>query len=129
MHIKSITWNDIYTLLDTNKNKPHPKPRQEAPPASSTASHGSAAESPNVPDGQSVNSSKSYRDNFCFLGSHGQSASSVRIVHHLRADNPSVHHGRSAVTIHLSYTILYNPYKIVYSSEKIETNYVGFIMM
>jgi hypothetical protein len=86
-------------------------------------------DSPNVSDGQSVNSSKSYRDNFGFSGSRRQSASSVRTVRHLRAESLLVHHGRSVVTIHLSYTILYNPYKIVYSSEKCEINFVGFITM
>jgi hypothetical protein len=88
MHVESITWNDLYTLLETHGNKPRPKPRPEPPPVSSTVSHGSATNGPEVPDGQSVNSSKSYRDNFGFSGSHGQSASSVRTVRHLRADNP-----------------------------------------
>jgi len=56
MHVESITWNDLYTLLGTHRNKPHPKPRSESPPAS----HGPALDGPSLV-GQSVNSSKSQR--------------------------------------------------------------------
>jgi hypothetical protein len=58
-----------------------------------------------------------------------QSGTSGRTVRHFIADGPPFHRGRSAVTIHLLYTILYNSYKIVYSSEKCEINFVGFLMM
>jgi hypothetical protein len=129
MHVESIIWNDIYTLLETHRNKPRPKSKPELPSASSTVSHGSATDGPKAPVGQSVNSSKSYRDNFGFSGSRGQSASSVRTFRHLLADGPLVEHGRSAVTIHLLYTILYNSYKIGYRSGKCEINFVGFLMM
>jgi hypothetical protein len=120
MHVKSITWKDLYTLLETHRNKPHPKPRPEPPPASSMVSHGSTTDGPEIPVEQSVNSSKSYKDNFVFSGSRGQSVSSVQTVRHLLADGPSVDHGWSAVTIHPPYTILYNSYKIAYRSEKCE---------
>jgi hypothetical protein len=129
MHVKSITWNDLYTLLETHRNKPHPKSRPEPPAASSTLSHVSAADNPNVHVGQFVIKIKTSRDDFGFSGSRGQSAPSARTVRNLRADGPPFHRGRSAVTIHLPYVILYNSYKNVYSSEKCEINFVGFIMM
>jgi hypothetical protein len=68
MHVKSITWNQLYTLIGTHRNKPHPKPRPEPPPASLTASHGSAADSPNAHVEQSVIKIKTSRDDFGFLG-------------------------------------------------------------
>jgi hypothetical protein len=74
MHVKSIAWNDIYTLLGTHRNKPHPKPRPEPPPTSSTASHGSGADNPDAHVGQSVIKIKTSRDDFGFSGSRGQSA-------------------------------------------------------
>jgi hypothetical protein len=129
MHVKSIAWNDIYTLLGTHRNKPHPKPRPEPPPTSSTVSHGSVADSPDAHVGQSVIKIKTYRNVVGSSRSRGQSVPSVRTVRNLQADGPPFHRGRSAVTIHLSYTILYNSYKIVYSSEKCEINFVGFLMM
>jgi hypothetical protein len=129
MHVKSITWNQLYTLSGTHRNKPHPKPRPEPPPASSTVSHGSVADSPNVHVGQSVIKVKTYRNVVGSSRSRGQSIPSVRTVRNLRANGPPFHRRRSAITIHLLYTILYNSYKIVYSSEKCEINFVGFIMM
>jgi hypothetical protein len=100
MHVKSITWNQLYTLLETHRNKPHPKPRSEPPPASSTVSHGSAADSLNVHVGQSVIKIKTSRDDFGFSGSRGQSAPSARTVRNLRG-------GRSAIssrTVHSYYS-------------------------
>jgi hypothetical protein len=46
MHANSIAWNDLYTLLETYGKKPHPKPRPELLPASSTVSHGLSTDSP-----------------------------------------------------------------------------------
>jgi hypothetical protein len=97
MHVKSITWSQLYTLSGTHRNKPHLKPRPEPPPASSTVSHGSAADSPNVHVGQSVIKIKTSKDDFAFLGPAnspplqlGQSGTSARTVRHFIADGPQL---------------------------------------
>jgi hypothetical protein len=77
MHVKSIASNDIYTLLGTHRNKPHPKPRPEPPPASSTVSHSSVADSPNVHVGQSIIKIKTYRNVVGSSRSRGQTVPSV----------------------------------------------------
>jgi hypothetical protein len=157
MRVKSITWNQLYTLLGTQRNKSHPKLRSEPPPVSSTVildraadgppnqvgrsvTHGqkpsktcvllpSLANGPPPQPGQSVFNSNPYRNIVGSSRSRGQSVHSVRTVWNLRADGPPFHRGLSAVTIHPPYVILYNSYKIVCSSQKCEINFVGFIMM
>jgi hypothetical protein len=73
MHVESITWNDIYTLLETQRNKSHPKPRPELPTASSTVSHGPGPDSPTLGDGR-LNCTENLRRRF-FASRVGQSIS------------------------------------------------------
>jgi hypothetical protein len=150
MHVKSITWNQLYTLLGTHRNKPHPKPRSELPPASSMVILGRAADGPPNQVGRSVTHGQKPSKTCVLLPSladgpprqpgqpvltqiHtetllvlrglavGLSGTSGRTVRHFIANGPQL--------LFTPYVILYNSYKNVYSSEKCEINFVGFIMM
>jgi len=152
MHVKSSAQNKFPISLETHRNKPHSKPLPEPPPATSPVSLGRQADGPWPTVGQSASHGlkteplhKNMPPKFSTADSPpstpGRSAVHFQILHRTDAFLElisSLYGGRSAppdrtVRGYCSSTIaciiLHNLYKIEYSSDWCETNFVGFVLI